>query len=79
MSLFRLDRVTVRYFRPTQLLQIANDNQVVKSRWNLTSEVDVIHLGLKAAMTSYNYSGDATTVGRIKVYTTFYLAFRTPK
>lgn len=74
----RMDRITTRYFRPCQEVDTTNTN-VVRSRWNPTSQADIVHRGLKCAVSSPLSGGGATPQGKLKVYITYYLAMRTPK
>lgn len=74
----RLDRPTSRYWRPTQTTQ-GGANMVVKSRWNETTNSDgAYHHGLKEAIITTD-TATGTTFGTLDVYTTFYLAMRSPK
>lgn len=72
----RLDKVVKRYFRPTQRLN--NVSEVVKSRWNMTTEPDQIHFGIKEAVIATTNTG-GKDLGTLHIYTTFYIACRTPK
>lgn len=74
----RMDRITTRYFRPCQEVDTTNTN-VVRSRWNPTSQADIVHRGLKCAVSSPLSGGGAVAQGKLKVYITYYLAMRTPK
>lgn len=83
----RLDKPTKRYFRPTQdILNPTTDpssDNVVKSRWNemnLNSGRTPKHHGLKVLVEVPNSVGvDPVEIGKLTVYTTYYLAMRTPK
>lgn len=73
----RLDKPVTRYYKPCQLFS-SNPIQITKSRWNPTDEPDVRHFGMKMAIDTINSAG-GTTLGTLRVYTTLYLAFRSPK
>lgn len=77
-KLNRLNQIITRYFRPTQEIDTSSGS-IVKSRWNDTADTAIQHHGLLAAYTGYNWSGDGTTLGRLKIITTYYIAFRSPK
>lgn len=69
----RLDKPITRYFRPTQ---IVTTGQIIKSRWNPSSSPDISHYGLKSLIVG---SSSGVSLGRLKIYTTFYIAMRSPK
>lgn len=73
----RMNAPISRYFRPTQLASgtTATDFQFVKSRWNSTINTGVPHLGMKMAITSPS----TATLGEVVIYTTYYIACRSPK
>jgi len=73
----RLDKPVTRYYKPCQLFS-TNPIQITKSRWNPTDEPDVKHFGMKMAVDTINSLGGAI-LGTLRVYTTLYLAFRSPK
>lgn len=69
-----------RYFKPTMTDNTGGGiSNIFKRRWTPTSEADIVHLGLKALVAGYNFTANLTSLGRLRVYTTYYLAFRTPK
>jgi hypothetical protein len=79
----RLDRPITRYYKPAIAIDILNDasstaGMITKGRWISTAVVDVEHYGLKWAVDTIN---DATgqNVGTLRVYTTVYLACKTPR
>lgn len=74
----RLDKITSRYFRPCQDVDTSNTN-VVKSRWNSTSQPDIVHRGIQCAVSSSLAGSGEHPQGKLKVYATYYLAMRTPK
>lgn len=73
----RLDKPRSRFFKPTQMIAKSADNQVVRRRWNPSNEADIWHMGIKEAVQTID-SSTGTTLGTLKVYTTFYLSFMTP-
>lgn len=80
----RLNRVTKRYFKPTIALETNTDTTTdanavtMKNRWLSTAFTDVRHMGLKEGyVTSANTGAD--TLGYMKIYTTYYIACRSPR
>lgn len=76
----RLDRPVKRYFRPSILLGdgTSTTSNSVKSRWLSTADADAEHFGLKWAVNTVSTATGAT-IGTLKVYTTYYIACRTPR
>lgn len=73
----RMNYPITRYFRPTQKIEATGSTGVVKSRWNPTLS-NPEHHGLKAAVIGYNFTADSINIGRLRIYTTFYLGMKTP-
>lgn len=69
----RLDKPISRYFKPT----MAVGQEIKKSQWIRTSNTSETHYGIKVAHTQI--AGEQTPIGYLKVFTTFYVACRTPK
>lgn len=76
----RLDRPTKRYFRPfiSSISAAVPNNNMVRSRWLSTAEPDYIHCGMKEAVDTISSAAGAT-IGTLCIYTTYYIACRTPK
>lgn len=76
----RLDKPVSRYYRPSINVTVPNatSGMAVKSRWLNTSEVDIDHFGLKVAVDTIS-SATGTTIGTLRIYYTFYLAFKGKK
>ena len=78
----RLDKVRTRYFKPAINIEDANQGnlQVVKGRWMETGSVgqgmDQAWKGLKEGLL---YNSVGTSLGSLHIYTTFYIACRTPR
>jgi len=77
----RLDKVRSRYFKPAINIEDANQGnlQVVKNRWIETSTgvgMDQAYKGLKEALL---YDSVGTAGGLLHIYTTMYIACRTPR
>lgn len=71
----RLDRPISRYFRPTQLDY--NGATTRKSTWNSTATPNqVAFYGIKEASVQQT---DNVTTGTLHIYTTYYVACRTPR
>lgn len=76
----RLDKPLTRFFRPTQDLTDSISTATVKSRWNETAESDIQHHGLKVLVeVPNNVVADPVELGKLTIYTTYYLAMKTPK
>lgn len=76
----RLDRPIKRYFRPTEQTVAGGTTSTdyMKSKWTSTEAPERIHRGLKVAVDTIN-SASGTTIGTLCIYTTYYVACRTPK
>lgn len=76
----RLDRPTKRYWRPTQQVVAGGTTSTdyMKSKWNSTEAPERIHRGLKVAIDTVGSAGNVT-IGVLCIYTTYYVACRTPK
>lgn len=71
-----------RYFRPYQNLVSGGPNATttqVKSKWNATTQADIVHTGIKMAVRQVLASTGTTVQGNINIYTTWYVGFRNPK
>lgn len=76
----RLDRVVSRYFKPKCLNKDAGGDSVIeaKRRWISREDNTHIHHGMKVGIDVVG-TATGTTIGTLKVYTTFYVGCRTPK
>lgn len=76
----RLDRPTKRYWRPTEQTVAGGTTSTdyMKSKWTSTEAPERIHRGLKVAVDTINTATGAV-VGTLCIYTTYYVACRTPK
>lgn len=76
----RMDRITKRYFKPT--IQVvagtASSTDYMKTKWTSTEAPDRIHRGIKEAVIGTS-TGTPLVVGQLFVYTTYYIACRTPR
>lgn len=76
----RLLKPITRYFKPTMTDNTGGSvSNVIRRRWTPTSEPDIAHMGLKVAYTGYNFEVHSKALGRMRVYTTYYVGFMTPK
>lgn len=76
----RLDKPRSRYYRPSINLptQYTTKGVTSKSRWLNTSEPSTAHLGLKVGVNVIGTFG-ATPLGVLRIYYTYYLAFKGKK
>lgn len=74
----RMDKPIKRYFRPTCSSTTSGVARFIKSTWIPTSVSANIHCGLKIAVNT-NDTATGTTFGTVKIYTTYYIACRTPR
>lgn len=76
----RLDKPRSRYYRPSINITVPNGTSGMssKSRWLNTTEVDIDHFGLKPAVDTIS-TATGTTIGTLRIYYTFYLAFKGKK
>lgn len=77
----RLDKVRSRYFKPAINIEDANQGnlQVVRNRWIETATgtgMDQAYHGLKEALL---YDSAGTAAGILHIYTTMYIACKTPR
>lgn len=73
----RLDRARTRYYRPSINVTVPNaaSGKTQKACWLNCSEVDIDHFGLKPAVDVIS-TATGTTIGTLRVYYTFYIAFK---
>jgi len=71
----RLDREVKRYFKP----KFGDSNQTIRAPWLATDAGGIAehHYGIKSAVNTYSSAGG--NLGIMRVYTTFYIAFKDPK
>lgn len=69
----RLDYPISRFFRPT----MAVGQEIKKAQWLRATNTSETHYGIKQAYTIADTA--AAGLGSMKIYTTFYIACRTPK
>ena len=76
----RLDKPRSRYYRPSINVptQYSTNGLTTKSRWLNTSNPDIAHQGLKVAVNTIGTFG-TTPLGILRVYYTYYLAFKGKK
>lgn len=76
----RLDRVTSRYYKPVSDTAPVASGQSAnpKRQWLNTSVIDHPHHGMICSVTTSGTSG-TETLGVLKVYTTYYIACRSPR
>lgn len=77
----RLDKPTKRYFKPTTIIEdaVQGNAQVQRRKWfDCATGSDQKHLGLKEAVLMSN-TNNQDGIGRLHIYTTFYIACRTPR
>jgi len=77
----RLSKVTKRYFTPSIVINDAGQGnfQVQKRQWfDCATGADQNHSGLKEALITTSTDPDAD-LGTLYIYTTLYLAFRSPR
>lgn len=77
----RLDKVCKRFFKPTTTISdaVQGNYQVQKREWfDCATGADQNHHGLKEALI-INSTNEAERIGYLHIYTTLYLAFRSPR
>lgn len=77
----RLDKIVSRYYRPCLMMitnSITANSLSSKSRWLSTASPDVDHFGMKWAIDTIGIT-NTVSLGHLRVYTTYYIAFMGPK